>query len=80
MADAAVSSSRIISGPGSTPRPSRVAPGTVLLVGSFGAFLAFLDATVVNVAFPDIRASFPRTSISGLSWLLNAYNIVFARS
>jgi EmrB/QacA subfamily drug resistance transporter len=55
-----------------------VAPRTVLLVGSFGAFLAFLDATVVNVAFPDIRASFPTTSISGLSWVLNAYNIVFA--
>ncbi|HET9499176.1 MAG TPA: MFS transporter [Marmoricola sp.] len=57
---------------------SRIAPGTVLLVASFGAFLAFLDATVVNVAFPDIRESFPDTSISGLSWVLNAYNIVFA--
>ena len=78
MADAAVSTHSSISGPGSTPPPSRVAPRTVLLVGSFGAFLAFLDATVVNVAFPDIRASFPDSSISGLSWVLNAYNIVFA--
>ncbi len=56
----------------------RVTSTTVLLVASFGAFLAFLDATIVNVAFPDIRASFPGTSISGLSWVLNAYNIVFA--
>lgn len=78
MADAAVSTQRNISGPGSTPSQSRVAPRTVLLVGSFGAFLAFLDATVVNVAFPDIRASFPESTISGLSWVLNAYNIVFA--
>ncbi len=44
----------------------------------FGAFLAFLDATIVNVAFPSIRESFPGTSIGDLSWVLNAYNIVFA--
>ena len=45
---------------------------------AFGAFLAFLDATIVNVAFPSIRESFPGTSIARLSWVLNAYNIVFA--
>jgi EmrB/QacA subfamily drug resistance transporter len=49
-----------------------------LLVAAFGAFLAFLDATIVNVAFPSIRASFSGTSIGGLSWVLNGYNIVFA--
>jgi NTE family protein len=56
----------------------RVGSSTVLLVASFGAFLAFLDATIVNVAFPSIRESFPESSISNLSWVLNAYNIVFA--
>ncbi len=56
----------------------RVAPTRVLLVACFGAFLAFLDATIVNVAFPSIRESFPESSIDGLSWVLNAYNIVFA--
>ena len=56
----------------------RVSPSRVLLVASFGAFLAFLDATIVNVAFPSIRASFPGSSIGALSWVLNAYNIVFA--
>ena len=56
----------------------RVAPTKVLLVACFGAFLAFLDATIVNVAFPSIRESFPESSIDGLSWVLNAYNIVFA--
>ncbi|WP_191908024.1 MDR family MFS transporter/patatin-like phospholipase family protein [Nocardioides cynanchi] len=50
----------------------------VLLVSAFGAFLAFLDATIVNVAFPSIRDSFQGTSIGSLSWVLNAYNIVFA--
>jgi EmrB/QacA subfamily drug resistance transporter len=57
---------------------ARVPASRVLLVAAFGAFLAFLDATIVNVAFPSIRASFPGTSIGGLSWVLNAYNIVFA--
>src|SRR3954452_7047768 len=59
-------------------RPARVPASRVLLVAAFGAFLAFLDATIVNVAFPSIRESFPGTSVSGLSWVLNAYNIVFA--
>lgn len=56
-------------------RPSSIA---VLLVASFGAFLAFLDSTIVNIAFPDIQRSFPSYPISTLSWILNAYNIVFA--
>jgi EmrB/QacA subfamily drug resistance transporter len=50
----------------------------VLVVASFGAFLAFLDATIVNVAFPSIRESFSEADIGALSWVLNAYNIVFA--
>src|SRR6478752_5002522 len=59
---------------------TRVPPSRVLLVASFGAFLAFLDATIVNVAFPSIRESFSDTTIGELSWVLNAYNIVFAAS
>ena len=57
---------------------ARVAAPRVLLVASAGAFLAFLDATIVNVAFPSIIESFPGASIGELSWILNAYNIVFA--
>ena len=56
----------------------RIPGKTVLLVASFGAFLAFLDATIVNVAFPNIRESFPDSTISSLSWILNAYSIIFA--
>jgi NTE family protein len=54
------------------------APTTVLAVSSLGVFMAFVDATIVNIAFPDIAESFPDTSISSLTWVLNAYNIVFA--
>lgn len=59
-------------------RRGRVPERTVLLVASFGALLAFLDATIVNIAFPSIRESFPDDSIGDISWVLNAYNIVFA--
>lgn len=41
-------------------------------------FMVFLDATVVNIAFPDIQASFPGTSLATLSWVLSAYSIIFA--
>ena len=50
----------------------------VLLITSVAVFMAFLDVTIVNIAFPDIEASFPESSLASLSWILNAYNIVFA--
>ena len=53
-------------------------PQTVLAIASLGAAVAFVDATIVNIALPNIRQSFTGTSISSLSWVLNAYNIVFA--
>src|SRR4029078_4979415 len=40
--------------------------------------MAFLDVTIVHVAFPSIEKAYPDTSLAGLSWVLNAYNIVFA--
>src|SRR5690348_16016461 len=49
-----------------------------LAIASFGAFLAFLDATIVNVCFPAIEQTFHGSSTSTLSWVLNAYNVVFA--
>jgi len=50
----------------------------VLAVTSVAVFMALLDVTIVNIAFPDIRRSFPQDSLSDLSWVLNGYNIVFA--
>ena len=43
-----------------------------------GGFLAFLDTTIVNTAFPDIAASFDDAGPSELSWILDAYFIVMA--
>jgi len=56
----------------------RPSPRTVLAIASLGGAVAFVDATIVNIAFPNIAHSFPGASISTLSWVLNAYNIVFA--
>jgi EmrB/QacA subfamily drug resistance transporter len=50
----------------------------VLIVVTAGAFLANLDLFIVNVAFPAIHADFPDVGLSGLSWVLNGYAIVFA--
>ncbi|MDT7723283.1 MAG: hypothetical protein QOE94_4294, partial [Mycobacterium sp.] len=47
-------------------------------MAAFGAFLAFLDSTIVNIAFPAIQRYFHSSDISSLSWVLNAYNIAFA--
>ena len=40
------------------PRMTRrvPAPRTVLAISSLGVFMVFLDTTIVNIAFPDIRA------------------------
>jgi EmrB/QacA subfamily drug resistance transporter len=50
----------------------------VLIVTSVAVFMGFLDVTIVNVAFPDIQHDFSDASRADLSWVLNAYNIVFA--
>ena len=53
-------------------------PGLVLAVSSLAAFLAFLDVTIVNIAFPAIAAEFPESSAADLSWIFTAYNVTFA--
>ena len=50
----------------------------VLLVTAVAVFMGFLDVTIVNIAFPDLQRDFSGVSEAGLSWVLNAYNIVFA--
>jgi EmrB/QacA subfamily drug resistance transporter len=50
----------------------------VLAVSSLAAFLAFLDVTIVNIAFPAISAEFATTSLATLSWVFSGYNVTFA--
>ncbi len=51
---------------------------STLLIASLATLATFLDTTILYVAFPDITATFTGTSTSALSWVLNAYTIVFA--
>ena len=59
------------------PRGRRVvAPRTVLLIASAGVFMAFLDNTIVSIAFPDMLRSFPDAGLADLSWVFNIYSVV----
>ena len=66
--------------PAAPPRPRRrvSTPRAVLAVAVLGSFMAFVDATIVNIAVPNIAHEFSGSRLSSVSWVLNAYNIVFA--
>ena len=59
------------------PRPA-TSPGPVLAIVCAGVVLSSLDLFIVNVALPQIARDLPGASLAGLSWVLNAYAIVFA--
>jgi EmrB/QacA subfamily drug resistance transporter len=50
----------------------------IVAIACAGAFLAFLDATIVNIAFPDISRSFAGSGRDALSWVLDGYFVVIA--
>ena len=54
------------------PRRSRSA----LVLGSMCAFVTSINQSIMSVAFPDLRRSFPDATAAELSWVLNAYTIV----
>jgi EmrB/QacA subfamily drug resistance transporter len=49
-----------------------------LVVLAAVAFMAQLDLFIVNIAVPSIGSSFPGAHLSAVSWVLNAYAVVFA--
>ena len=58
-------------------RRGDASPGLVLLIVCSGVVLASLDLFIVNVALPDMARDLGG-SLRSLSWVLNAYAIVFA--
>ena len=44
---------------------------------ALGAMMTSLDLSIGNVALPSIARSFPDASASSLSWVLNAYTVVY---
>jgi MFS family permease len=49
----------------------------ILLATVLGSGMAFLDATVVNVALPTIGVAL-NASVAGLQWILNGYTLALA--
>ncbi len=50
----------------------------VFFVTALGAFMASLDLSIVNVAFPALERSFSHDSRASLAWVITGYSIVFA--
>lgn len=59
------------------PAPA-ASPWPVFWVASVAAFLVSLDSTLLYAAFGALRAGFPGASAAELSWVLNAYTVVYA--
>jgi EmrB/QacA subfamily drug resistance transporter len=49
----------------------------VFFVTALGAFMASLDLSIVNVAFPALEHAFSHESRAGLAWVITGYSIVF---
>ena len=65
-------------GRGRPPQPGKARFGPVFAVVTAGIAVVNLDLFIVNVALPSIGRDFHGTDLASLSWVLNAYAIVFA--
>jgi EmrB/QacA subfamily drug resistance transporter len=55
-----------------------LSPWRTFSVAAIAIFLVSIDATVLYAAFPALRLGFPDVATPELSWVLNAYTIVYA--
>ncbi|MBC6460222.1 MFS transporter [Actinomadura sp. HBU206391] len=62
----------------STPPPVARPRAAIPLLASGAAFLAMLDATVTNLAIPDLHEDFPSASVQHLTWIITLYAVLFA--
>jgi EmrB/QacA subfamily drug resistance transporter len=53
-------------------------PWPVFAVASIAVFLVSIDTTVLFAAFAALRSGFPQSTAADLSWVLNAYTVVYA--
>ena len=49
----------------------------IFAVTALGAFMASLDLSIVNVAFPSLERSFPHDPRATLAWVITGYSIAF---
>src|SRR4051794_18487532 len=57
---------------------THASPWPIFWVASVAVFLVSLDTTMLFAAFRAVRAGFPGTSAADMSWVLNAYTVVYA--
>lgn len=63
----------------SSPHPSKPSsPWRIFALVAVAVFLVSLDSTIVLAAFPALRDAYRDVTAASLSWVLNAYTIVFA--
>ena len=63
---------------GAAPAVAKLAPWGVFGVASIAVFLVSIDTTVLFAAFGALRLGFPDSAAADLSWVLNAYTVVYA--
>lgn len=56
----------------------KTSPWPVFWVASIATFLVALDTTMLFAAFDPLRHAFPTATPADLSWVLNAYTVVYA--
>jgi len=57
---------------------STASPWPVFWVSSVAVFLVSLDTTMLYAAFSALQAGFPQASAADMSWVLNAYTVLYA--
>lgn len=60
------------------PKAREVNPARVMAVCTGVTFMAFLDFSVINIAFPEIFKDFAGTSINTMTWIVSGYAVTFA--
>jgi EmrB/QacA subfamily drug resistance transporter len=64
--------------PALVQEPARASPWPAFWIASVAVFLVSIDTTMLFAAFGAVRAGFPGTSAADMSWVLNAYTVVYA--
>ncbi|MEV6388807.1 MFS transporter [Nocardia xishanensis] len=61
-----------------TASPPAMGATATLLIACGAAFIAFLDLSVVNIAFPAISRDYSDTAVTTLTWVVSGYAVAFA--
>src|SRR3954471_5341311 len=64
--------------PVAAPPVAATSPWPVFWIASVAVFLVSLDTTMLYAAFGAMRAGFPQATAADMSWVLNAYTVVYA--